>query len=106
MRLVSQFGLHRWADRVRPITRVGLLLVLLASFIALQAAAHLHDGDATHNHDCQVCQAGHLPVLQGKAVVNLGPPARPEWRVVRLVEELPAESRSLPHPSRAPPAES
>ncbi len=82
--------------------RAALVLLLIAAILGLQTAAANHDHAAGHN--CAVCTAGHLPVLQGAAPIPLGPPAITEWRQWR--EQAPAvreQAFTLRH-SRAPPA--
>lgn len=88
---------------------IGLTLLVLLSFVSVQAIAlpddHQHPDGTTesHSHCCPACHAGQLPVLLETAFEYATPTEAVWWSVA---EEIPTHHAVLhtSQSSRAPPA--
>ncbi len=95
------FAMSLRRSRVAYFTSLAAVILLL---LASTAAAFWHKHDEVQGRVCQVCQLGHLPILEAR-VPTLAPAlAFLAWH--SSAEELVADLDPWPHqgPSRAPPA--
>ena len=92
----------RIRERVRALTRIAVILLLLVASVV--EAAHSHEGEAGPEAECAVCLLGktpshaagsHAPALTSRN--ELPAPATAEPRLA------PATLHLSPHRSRAPP---
>ena len=93
--------LRRWPCAAYFTSLAAVFLLLLGSTAAV--LWHLHH-DEVQGRACQVCQLGHLPILEGR-VPTLAPAlAFLAWHTSAV--ELVADLDPWPHqgPSRAPPS--
>src|SRR5437868_3639544 len=76
---------HSAMTRSARLLRIGLLFLLLGSFVGLQTASsvsiHPHEHAGPHSHCCVACHAGHLPATQAISGIRLVLPTCTEWRV-------------------------
>ncbi|MGH9719037.1 MAG: hypothetical protein ACRD8O_02405 [Bryobacteraceae bacterium] len=84
----------------------ALVLFVLLAMVALSTAAlspaHWHDSGIAPN--CDVCHAGHLPVIQTAVACDVPPPALYELHSSPQDVHHPLEPLLISSPSRAPPA--
>jgi|GEM_PF-3445230 len=95
------FAMSLRRSRVACLVSLAAVMLLL---LASTAAAFWHKHDEVQGRVCQVCQLGHLPILEAR-VPTLAPAlAFLAWH--SSAEELVADLDPWPHqgPSRAPPA--
>jgi len=87
--------------------RLLFTLLFLVTSIAVSVAAanpdHAHRGAS--QHDCIVCQAGHLPLVQASASPQVQPIRVVAEAVADLQVRFHAEYFGSSAPSRAPPAQ-
>ena len=101
---------RRFASQIRSWDKVGrilLVLLILTSFVAVQAASATEIGPDHHGADDRCCaggHAGHFPVLVTVSTVHIETLSVASWRTGIELDSYTSDDGRTFNSSRAPPA--
>lgn len=101
---------RRFASQIRSWGKVGrllLVLLILTSFAAVQAASAIEIFPDHHGHDDRCCaggHAGHFPVLVSVTTVEIETLSVAGWRTRVELDSYTSDDGRTFNSSRAPPA--
>jgi hypothetical protein len=101
---------RRLASQIRSWDKVGrilLVLLILTSFAAVQAASAIEifpDHHGSNDRCCAGGHAGHLPVLVSVSTVQIETPCVTGWRTGVDLDSYTSDDGRTFNSSRAPPA--